>query len=69
MTSIMLEMDLFLCKMHVRQTCSRFSFSVFYTLLDRELREDYEYHVPVSQNPFLAELSSKYSEGVKNLKK
>ena len=55
-------------KMHGMQNSSGFSFSAFHIPFDRESFEDHEYHVPASQNPCLAELSSKYSKGVKSPK-
>ena len=43
--------------------------SFFQPLFDRELNGDSEYRVPVLQNPFLAEIWSKYWEGLKRPKK
>jgi len=54
--------------MHGMQKSSGFSFSAFYTPFHRESCEDHEYQVPGFQNPFIAELSSKYSKGVESPK-
>ena len=47
-----------------RHIHSRFFPPPSHILFNSGAREDYEYHIPVFQNPFVAELSKEYSGGV-----